>query len=743
MNMDKALETFVEESRELLAAMEDALLTLETAPDDADAINAVFRAMHTIKGSAGMFGLEHIVAFAHVAESVMDRVRDNALRMDDQLAALLLGCEDHLATLIEGLADGHETMDADLATADAALVARLGGYLDPPPASEIVRSDAGAVILERMEGGRVENETWHISVRFGPDLLRNGYDPLSFVRYLGTLGEIIHVETVSDALPGAAEMDPETCYLGFEIRLATEADKTTIESAFEFVQADCTLTILSPHSQIGAYLQLIQNLPEDNARLGEILVACGSLTDRELAEGLLLQDVDNATDDDTPATLSTPPLGEILVRREVVRQEVVDAALDKQRRSREAKNREARVIRVDAAKLDELINLVGELVIAGAAAELLARRSRNRGLVEANTAVGGLVESIRDSALRLRMVEIGETFNRFRRVVRDVSQELGKDIELVITGAETELDKAVVERIGDPLMHLVRNAMDHGIEPAERRLQQGKPAQGAIRLNAYHESGSIVIEISDDGGGLNRERVLAKAVERGLVQPDQVLGEQEIDNLIFEPGFSTAEQVTNLSGRGVGMDVVRRNIDALRGTVSLDNRPGMGTTVSIRLPLTLAIIDGFLVGVGESAYIIPLDCVVECLRFETAAVGEGHDCLNLRGRVLPFLRLRELFKVGGQPTRRQNIVVIHYAGQQVGLVVDQLMGEFQTVIKPLGPLLSHLRGFFAGSTILGSGDVAMILDIHELIQVATQREGGFTSARGRASPAHSETDPSS
>jgi two-component system chemotaxis sensor kinase CheA len=317
------------------------------------------------------------------------------------------------------------------------------------------------------------------------------------------------------------------------------------------------------------------------------------------------------------------------------------------------------------------------------------------------------------------MVQIGETFNRFNRVVRDVSKELGKDIELAISGAETELDKSVVEKIGDPLMHLVRNAMDHGIEPAAVRSAAGKPAQGRVELNAFHDSGSIVIEVVDDGGGLNAEKIQAKAVERGLIQPGQVLGEQEIVNLIFEPGFSTADQVSNLSGRGVGMDVVKRNIQALRGTVDVKTRLGLGSRFTIRLPLTLAIIDGFLTGVADSAYVIPLASVVECLELREDDT-RGH-MLNLRGEVLPFIRLRELFDVGSPPPKRENVVVIAAGGRKAGIVVDQLLGEFQTVIKPLGSLFRNLRGI-GGSTILGSGEVALILDVQALTQLATQAE---------------------
>jgi two-component system chemotaxis sensor kinase CheA len=390
----------------------------------------------------------------------------------------------------------------------------------------------------------------------------------------------------------------------------------------------------------------------------------------------------------------------------------VEAALTKQKQSVEtAKPAESRSIRVDADKLDLLINLVGELIIVGASANLIARQVRNSELLECTSMLSDLVEQVRDSALQLRMVKIGATFNRFQRVVHDVAREIGKDIGLAVSGEDTELDKTVVEKIGDPLTHLVRNAIDHGIEPAEVRAERGKPLRGTVRLNAYHDSGSIVIEVSDDGGGLNRDRIFAKAVERGLVEPDRKMSDTEIYGLIFEPGFSTAEKITNLSGRGVGMDVVKKNITALRGTVSVDSAPGLGTTVTVRLPLTLAIIDGFLVGLGTATFVVPLDMIDECIEFASEA---GHDYTNLRGQVLPFIRLRDLFGVDTPPPRRESIVVVKHAGQRVGLVVDSLQGEFQTVIKPLGRMFSQLR-CISGSTILGNGEVALILDVPAIV----------------------------
>ena len=309
--------------------------------------------------------------------------------------------------------------------------------------------------------------------------------------------------------------------------------------------------------------------------------------------------------------------------------------------------------------------------------------------------------------------------NRFHRVARDVSKELGKDIELAISGAETELDKSVVEKIGDPLMHLGRNAMDHGIEAAAVRAAKCKPTKGRVELNAFHDSGNIVIEVVDDGSGLNRDRILAKAVERGLVQEGAALSDPEIIDLIFEPGFSTVEKITNLSGRGVGMDVVRKNITALRGTVQVQSEANVGSRFTIRLPLTLAIIDGFLTAVGRAAYVIPLDTVVECI--ELANAGSRGSYLNLRGEVLPFVRLRELFEIPGARPPRENVVVVQFGGRKAGIVVDQLHGEFQTVIKPLGTLFRHMRGI-AGSTILGSGDVALILDVQALVNRRAKAE---------------------
>jgi two-component system chemotaxis sensor kinase CheA len=716
--MDELQQAFVQESTEQLQQLEDILLLLERDPEDAEAINTLFRAAHTIKGAAGVVECDYIVAFTHIMENLLDELRAGHLAITPELIALLLKSGDHIKRLLDIFASGMDRVDADSLAAGEQLSAELRTYLPSQAHSPGVPAERRDTV-ESMGGGSVGNDCWHISIRFGRDVLKNGMDPLNFLRYLTGLGEIEHLATLYEGMPAGDSLDPEECYLGFEIDFRSDAEKEAIERVFAFVRDDCELHILPPHTRVAEYIALIQSLPEDAMMLGEILVKAGAITQADLAAGLRAQD---HQDGESPGQHT--PIGKILVDKQVVQKEVVDAAAGKQTQINEKKAHEAKLIRVQADKLDSLIDLVGELVIAGASGELMAQKSGQASLVEAYSLISRLVEEIRNSALQLRMVQIGETFNRFHRVVRDVSRELGKEVELQISGGETELDKSVVEKIGDPLMHLVRNAMDHGIETAEERIAKGKPTKGRVRFDARHDSGSIVVEVSDDGAGLNRDRILAKAVERGLVQAGASLTDSDIYKLIFEPGFSTADKVTNLSGRGVGMDVVRRNIESLRGSVEVDSRMGEGTIFRIRLPLTLAIIDGFLVAVGKSSYIIPLDFVVECMELDGGDTGE-RDYINLRGEVLPFLRLRELFEIEGEPSRRQNIIVIQYAGLKAGLVVDHLIGEFQTVIKPLGLLFHHLQGI-SGSTILGSGEVALILDVQALVKLTAQREAALS-----------------
>lgn len=726
MNLQPAHETFIAECKDLLADMEEALLFLEQQPDDEESITAVFRAAHTIKGSAGVFGFNNIVEFTHVMESLLEEIRVGSVNIDSDIIALLLLCGDHVLVLLDETANDNQLMSADTHTADTALQERLKLYLDDEVTAMLeVAIPEDAEIEIDTPGGTVSSDAWHISLRFGPDVLRNGMDPLSFIRYMETLGTVVNIVTLFDGMPVASKMNPETCYLGLEIDFKASMDKKTIDGIFDFVRDDCAIRILPPHSKVLDYIKLIEELPEDKEMLGDLLIESGSLTENELEIGIQLQnEIDNIEDESKPHT-HKHKLGEILVGQGVVQPELVDAALKKQQIIKEHRIVESNLMRVRADKLDELITQVGELIIAASGARLLSQNLGNSDLTEASLNIEELVEQVRESALRLRMVPIGDTFNRFNRVARDIARDLEKQIELVISGSETELDKSMVDKISDPLMHLVRNSLDHGIESPEVRQSRGKNEVGRVHLNAYHDSGSIVIEVADDGAGLNRDKILAKAIKNGLVSADQKLTDNEIYKLIMEAGFSTAESVTNVSGRGVGMDVVKRNVEALRGNISIDSTEGEGAVFTLRLPLTLAIIDGFLVKVGNSSYVVPLDMVVECfeLSAENRNTIKDNSYVNLRDEVLPLLRLRDVFDVNADESRRENIVVIKYAGQQAGLVVDALLGELQTVIKPLGKLFEKLSGI-SGSTILGHGEVALILDVPTLVQQMIKQEEG-------------------
>jgi two-component system chemotaxis sensor kinase CheA len=680
MNMDQALHSFVIESTDLLQEMESMLVGLNTAGNLVEAVNSVFRVAHTIKGSSGLFGLDHIVDFTHIVESVLNNLRVNPAALDEELVSLLLECKDYIGHMIDGVGTGaanapeQKSIEQNLVLR---LSAHLGGAQRKADATGAA-PNAGASEQDKADAGK-----WHISVHFGRDALRNGMDPLSFLRYLTTLGQVARIATIMKEMPVSGSMDPESCYLGYEIDFVSAADRRTIENVFEFARDDCVLQVVPPHT---------------------VKVVCD---DAPIAASAIMASA--------PSAVFAPA------------REAQDSG---------PKSKQSQTIRVDADKLDHLINLIGELVIAGAGMEAGTRAAAIGSLVESSVTLTRLVEEVRESALNLRMVQIGETFNRFQRVVRDVSRELGKDIELVINGGETELDKTLIERISDPLMHLVRNSIDHGIEAPELRAARGKSVTGKVRLNAYHESGSVVIEVSDDGGGLNRERILDKARGKGLVAEGATPSDAEIDKLIFEAGFSTAEAVSAISGRGVGMDVVRRNIEALRGTIDILSVPLAGTTMRIRLPLTMAIIDGFMMRVGGASYVVPLDIVEECLELRADAVdADGCNYINLRGEVLPFIRLGQHFQQKLARGKRENIVVVKYGSVKAGFVVDELMGEFQTVIKPLGSLFDRLAGI-SGSTILGSGEVALILDAPALIQHAIHRDGKTVAAHAQPVTLH-------
>lgn len=703
-----ALDVFMDEARDLIADMEAILLRMDAGTSSGDDMHALFRCAHTIKGSAGMFGLEEVVRFTHVVESVLNRLRMGEISFSPELTSLLLESQDHIAGLIAAAASGSA---ADSLRSDA-IIPQLDAWLDSKTTQQVHGPVSHPNETElSADGGGILSDYWHISLRFKPEVLTDGMDPLKFINYLNHFGQIVHVETISDLLPPLTEVDPERLYLGFEVALASTASKHEIENVFEFYGDNATITILPPHSKISEYLDLIGSMKQESPLLGEILVACGTLTRNELERALQAQRHAEGE--------PIPRLGDLLVESGVVSPAVVGAAVEKQQRDKEVRNNESKSLKVQADRLDALIDRVGELVIASSGNQVHAVKTAQPAMLEAASQLLALVEDIRDMALRLRMVAIGEVFSRFPRVVRDVSRELGKEIELQISGADAELDKSMVDKIADPLMHLLRNSMDHGIEPAAVREAQGKPAQGTVSLNAYHESGLIVIEVADDGAGLDLDKIRRKAIEKGIISESDHLTPSEIQQLILAPGFSTAERLTNLSGRGVGMDVVKSNVEALRGTLDIQSEFGRGTTMRLCLPLTLAIIDGFHVGIGDSHFIVPLDMVVECVELPEGL--DNVDYMEQRGVALPFVRLRELFGANGPAHPRPRVVIVRFAGKRIGLVVDRIYGKYQTVIKPLGPLFRHVP-CVTGSTILGDGEVALIMDINQLIQGVMVRE---------------------
>jgi two-component system, chemotaxis family, sensor kinase CheA len=681
LDLTPAFEAFRVEGRELVAELEQGLLQIEQGQDrgDPERINAMFRAAHTIKGSAGILGITGLGRFTHHVESLLDRVRAGEPLLSDDMVGRLLACCDHMAQLLD-LSETGDLEGRALEAVGQRLLAALDG---PTPASAKTVPAAPAM----PDGGF---RLWLACAR---DTLRDGIDPAAALHFLAercTLGPAVALPAL---VPPLDQLDPEDCHLVLGLR-ATSGTVQQAAEAFEFFGDGSSLVLCADGRDSASVHADLRPLRD---RLGdEAMLAWRQAGLIDAAEW-------SGEPQHPPATVAMP------------------AAPEPPARTTHAAPAPARFVRVPADRLDELILQVGELVIAGAGVDVLARQVRHTRLQEAVGQLAALIDTIQSATLQLRMVPIGETFNRFQRVVRDVAHELGKDIALEIVGGDTELDKAMVERIGDPLMHLVRNAMDHGLETPEQRQATGKPAQGTLRLRAFHDSGNVVIEVSDDGRGLDRERIVAKAQQRGLIGSGEGLSDHEVYQLIFEPGFSTAEQVTSLSGRGVGMDVVKKSVESLRGTITLHSRPGQGALVQLRLPLTLAIIDGFMVQVADSRFIVPLDLVVECIELPAGALQPGAPrYLNLRGEVLPYVCLRQAFGLGGSAPKRPSVVVVRSGEVKTGLLVDALHGEIQTVIKPLSRLFRRLQTI-SGTSILGSGDIALILDAHQLVQRSVDR----------------------
>ena len=669
MSFPDPIAVFRTEAAELLEQIEAGLLDLNVNLGDKDQIDAVFRGLHTLKGSGAMFGFEALAAFTHHCETAFDRVRKGEVPATQALVTAVLEAKDHMRALVETPAGDHE------ATSEA-LLANLRAAVDGAKSPSVHQAaDVPAQTLFKIRFSLPQNA------------MANGTNPLPLLDELRELGECTIVADRS-AIPSLDLLSPTDLHISWNVELLTSQPRSAIEDVFIFVMDDMQLEITAVQAATAA-----AKSPERQ---------------------------------ETPIRAAEPVAAEpVAVSAPRVPAPVTAAPAPTDAKASKASEN----VRVPAEKLDELMDRVGELVIAQSRLSQLAGGSGDLQLRAVSEDVERLSGELRDTMMVLRMVPVTQLFGRFRRLVHDLSNETGKMIELVTEGESTEVDKSVIERLADPLVHLVRNSCDHGLETPDERRAAGKPQAGRIMLSARQQAGEVIITIKDDGRGINRERVRAKAEASGLIQPNATLSDQELYQLIFQPGFSTAQQVTNLSGRGVGMDVVKRTIDALRGTINVISHPGEGSEISLAIPLTLAIIDGLLVRVGAGRYVIPLSAVEECLELsiEEDMRSRGRSFISLRDSLVPFLRLRDLFRTGTKPDPFQKVVVISTGSERVGLVVDQIIGDHQTVIKAMSKL-HHDVATFSGATILGDGDVALILDVGHLVAEGQQQEAHLRAA---------------
>jgi two-component system chemotaxis sensor kinase CheA len=676
MSSTDPIAVFRTEAAECLEQIEAGLLDLTHQLDDKALIDAVFRGLHTLKGSGSMFGFDALAAFTHHCETAFDRVRKGEAPATAELVAAVLDAQDHMRALVDDPNGDHGATSQRLL---AQLQAAVGGAGDAAKPVQAVAAAAPAVTDKR--------KTWRIRFSLPLNAMINGTNPLGLLDELRDLGEC-RVLANTSAIPSLSALVPTELYLSWDVTVTTEQPRSAIDDVFIFVMDDMQLDVEEVD--------------------GKTVVAA--------PEGPAVPAIPQAVAPIAPAAAEIVP-----VKREAPAPAVPVAD------QRQAKATES--VRVPAERLDELMDRVGELVIAQSRLSQLAGASADMGLRSVSEEIERLSGELRDTMMVLRMVPVASLFSRFRRLVHDLARETGKVIELVTEGETTEVDKTVIERLADPLVHLVRNSIDHGLEPPEERLATGKAEAGTVTLSARQSGGEVIISIKDDGRGINRERVRAKAESSGLIQPGQQLSDAELLQLIFAPGFSTAAQITNLSGRGVGMDVVKKTVEALRGAIDIVSLPGHGSDVSLRIPLTLAIIDGLLVRVGAGRYVIPLSAVEECLELslEEDLRSRGRSFISLRDSLVPFLRLRDVFRTGTKPDVHQKVVVISTGTERVGLVVDQIIGDHQTVIKSMSKLHNDVA-HFSGATILGDGSVALILDVVHLVTAGQQQEAHLRAA---------------
>jgi len=691
IDLSQFSQVFFEESLESIDAMEAELLKLDIDNPDDEAINTIFRAAHSIKGGSATFGFMQVANYTHLLETLLDEIREGDRQMTHDHQDMLLLSVDLLRNMFDALMRKIDFEDHLLKDLEIRFTAEIENTSHKnSDVSDTSESETNASIVVPADISSESNEPeeprkvgWIIDFQAGINILRCGNDPLLMFNELRQLGAL-RVSLSESPLPDFNDMDPEACYLSWRLELIADSSLDRLKEVFEWVEDECVINY-TPMSEIVSET-----------------ASC--------AEGEIPEQAAPCSDTSSIAAVAVPA-----------------AEVAKPRVAQQAKAPESASIRVGIDKIDLLINMVGELVITQAMLGQIGMQDKidDESLLAMKQGLEQLATHTRDlqeSVMQIRMLPISFAFNRFPRLVRDISKQLGKQVELILKGEDTELDKTVMEKIVDPMVHLVRNSLDHGLETPDIRMAKGKPAVGSITLNAFHQSGSVIIEIIDDGAGLDTDRILAKAIEKGLVAPDEEMTTEAIHQLIFRPGFSTADAVSDLSGRGVGMDVVRRNIGELNGTIDLVSIKDKGSRFTIRLPLTLAILDGQLIRVGRHIYVVPLVSIHESLQVEASHINrlsDGSELIQLRDEYLPVIKVFNLFNHTSDAKEIKDglVMVVDFNNDKIGLLVDELLSQQQVVIKSLESNYSKVPGV-SGATILGDGTVALIIDITGLVALA-------------------------
>ena len=651
--MDQFQANFINEAKELLQDLEEALLKLEDDFEDIEQVEGVFRVMHTLKGSANMFGFERVGELTHDLETIYDQIRDGQKKLSEEILNASLRALDHIGNLIDNPGSDAEELLANQ-TELLGLVRNLAGV-----SNDSIGTDSDKVKVKK-------KAAYYVSIIPNQDFFLNGSNPLFLLEDLSELGSIKVIVDTSK-VPSVVSIDPLNCYIGWEVLLVTEETEEEIKDVFMFVEDECSLVI-------------------DKIYNGDIFL------DETFSE--ILND-DN---------LSFKEL-----------RKAIDLDKEEKKKVSTSSKKAENTIRINSDKVDELMNLVSQLVTTQASLSLLSENMELPELDEIAENVEKLSRQLRDNAFGMSLIPINTMLVRFKRMIRDISSSLNKDVDFVIEGGDTELDKTIIEKITDPLMHILRNSMDHGIESTDKRIAAGKPTKGTVIFKAYYSGAYVNIEVKDDGAGIDPERIRNKAIEKGVISADAVLTEQETYGLLFAAGFSTAEQVTDISGRGVGMDVVKQNIMALRGEIIVSSKLGQGSVFTLKLPLTLSIIDGLLVSVDNEKYVIPLGGIQKCYETYSSELKNNNNILLIDNEQIPFIDMRAEFHADSDAPEVQQTVVVNSGDRKVGLVIDSIVGEAQSVIKPLGELYKD-QDIFSGSTILGDGSVSLVLDPNRIIQ---------------------------